>query len=293
MKINTSLFLSFAIVFGAIFGIIFPQFVIFEPYYVPLLALLVFMSSFEVTLKDIQSAFLKPKNHLALAVISYAWIAPISLFLSIFFKLPFELTGGYVLAAMAPPAAGTAYYTGLFKGKVSVAISISTVGMLLLIFMMPITSSFLLHTTVKINPVYIFRMLIYVILIPLALVFIVRKFVDFKPYKDYVVIPIYFILLASMFALNSNVLFSSSYSGILILLAALNLIFLAVPAWLFSKNFSNNERVPFLFGAVFRNQGIIAVLSIVSFGALAALPSLFIIVLQLPIVVYLLICFSK
>lgn len=274
MKSN---YASMIILAAMICGLLVPAFKIFEPILIILIAALIWISSLSVSPKDILVAAKKPYHHLYLLLICFLVLPVISWGIVSQLSLPPEIAAGYVLASMAPLAAATPFYTTLVKGDVALAMTFTASTLLLTPLAVPIMSYLLLNTLITVEITAMLKILIGIIFLPFILALLTRKIEKLKQSAGYLSLPLLFIILATLIAMNSEAVFTAEYSKTLLAIAFIQPLLNFVIAYAVTFSWSKREKIPFIFGLTIRNMALIMTLAALNFGAAAALPGTFIV----------------
>ncbi len=145
-------------------------------YVVPLLGLVMFGMGLTISAADFKEVFRRPKD-VALGVIGHYLVMPLLAFLLAYLlKLPPEIAVGVILVGCCPSGTASNVMVFLARGDVALAVAIASVSTLLAPIVTPLLILLLASKWVDINIWSLFVSIIQVVIIPLALGFIVKKF---------------------------------------------------------------------------------------------------------------------
>jgi BASS family bile acid:Na+ symporter len=286
-------YVSLVILAAMICGLLIPAFGVLEPLLLPLLAVLIWLSSLTISPPDILNTTKKPLPHILMVLLCFIILPVISFGVISLFSLPPALTAGYVLAAMAPIAVATPIYTNLLKGNAAIAIAFVAITLLLTPIAVPAMCYLLLHKIITVNVPSMLKILVGIVFIPLLLAFPASRFKRLRDSATPISMLMFFILLATLISLNSGAIFTSEFSKILLALAFLQPILNFAIAYPLSMSWNKKEQIPFVFGLSIRNMALIMTLAAINFGAAAAIPGAFIILAHIVFVIFLIPFFSK
>ena len=164
------------IVLSIILGFVLPQVgLLWKPYLSPLLMLLMFSLTLNIEPKEI-AASMSNYRIIGIAMFTVFVLMPS---LSLTGKAFFSPTvyAGIVLAFCCPSAIATAFWAKVFRGDVATAMVVSTLANLLSIVTVPVTMLIAVGTAVNVDVLAMMVNLAEIVLIPMAVSFLLRKFV--------------------------------------------------------------------------------------------------------------------
>ena len=272
------------IIAGIVCGFIFPFFKVFHAITTLLLGIIIFSACLNITIGSIVETIKKPSKHLILLSILFI-LQPIATWLIArqFIANPL-LLAGIVIAAAGPTPSGLGFWIHSIKGNISLALAFVSVSHILTPLVLPAISYYLLGSYVSVDVIGIARSLAIVIIIPMVLALIVQNFKDIKKYTLYFSLPAYFLVTATIIALNSEIIFNGSNLLLITAFVLFQCIFSSSAAFLLSRNWGPRERESLILGVLGRNNILTIAVAISGFGALAALPCAVAIVVQLIII---------
>ncbi|MFA5995948.1 MAG: bile acid:sodium symporter [Patescibacteria group bacterium] len=125
--------------------------------------------------------------------------------------LPFnhEVAVAFLLIAALPPGVASAALVDLFKGNVSLALVLTMLGHVVVPFTIPLLLWVLLGNSVMLPLLDIFKMLLMVIMIPLVLAYLTRRYANkiispLKPYFPLLVVGSLFMVVLVAVSLNAS-----------------------------------------------------------------------------------------
>jgi bile acid:Na+ symporter, BASS family len=161
----------------ATLGFFFPStFITFKSYISPLLGIVMFGMGLTLSGSDFKEVFKRPKD-VAIGVIGHYVIMPlVAYLLAIGLHLPPEIAIGVILVGSCPSGTASNVMTFLAKGDVALAVSIATVSTLLAPFVTPFLISVLAGKWTPVDPLALFKDIIEIVILPIALGIIVKAF---------------------------------------------------------------------------------------------------------------------
>ncbi|PJN87574.1 bile acid:sodium symporter family protein [Bacillus sp. mrc49] len=145
-------------------------------YIVPLLGIVMFGMGLTLSAADFKEVFRRPKE-VALGVAGHFIIMPLLAFaLAILFDLPKEVAVGVILVGCCPSGTASNVMVFLARGNVALAVAIASVSTILAPIITPLLILLLASKWVNISIGSLFISIIQVVIIPLLLGFIVKKF---------------------------------------------------------------------------------------------------------------------
>ncbi|MFC7391441.1 bile acid:sodium symporter family protein [Scopulibacillus cellulosilyticus] len=161
----------------AVMAYLFPgHFKVFGGYVVPLLGIVMFGMGLTLSAADFKEVFRRPKE-VALGVIGHFIIMPVIAFLlAIGLHLPKEVAVGVILVGCCPSGTSSNVMVFLARGNVPLAVSIASVSTILAPIVTPLLILLFASKWVNVSVGSLFISIIQVIIIPLVLGFIIKKF---------------------------------------------------------------------------------------------------------------------
>lgn len=153
--------------------------------------LMVVMFGMGLTMKPVDFAlvFRRPKDILLGCAAQFIIMPALAIGLSKVFQLDPALTAGVVLVGTCPGGTSSNVITYFSKGDVALSIGMTSVNALLAPLLTPAITYLLLQTTVKVDVWAMFLSIIQVILLPIALGFIINRFLGRFTEKIVTVLP--------------------------------------------------------------------------------------------------------
>ncbi|QNU06606.1 bile acid:sodium symporter family protein [Peribacillus butanolivorans] len=169
-------FTLWVIIFAIIAYIMPNHFIWIGDYIVPLLGIVMFGMGLTLSAADFKEVFRRPKE-VALGVAGHFIIMPLLAFaLAIGFDLPKEVAVGVILVGCCPSGTASNVMVFLARGNVALAVAIASVSTILAPIVTPLLILLLASKWVNISIGSLFISIIQVVIIPLMLGFIVKKF---------------------------------------------------------------------------------------------------------------------
>ncbi|MFJ7511177.1 bile acid:sodium symporter family protein [Peribacillus simplex] len=169
-------FTLWVIIFAVIAYISPNHFIWIGDYIVPLLGIVMFGMGLTLSAADFKEVFRRPKE-VALGVAGHFIIMPLLAFvLAIGFDLPKEVAVGVILVGCCPSGTASNVMVFLARGNVALAVAIASVSTILAPIVTPLLILLLASKWVNISIGSLFISIIQVVIIPLMLGFIVKKF---------------------------------------------------------------------------------------------------------------------
>lgn len=145
-------------------------------YVIPLLGIVMFGMGLTISASDFKEVFRRPKD-VALGVVLHYLVMPLLAFLLAYFlDLPPEIAVGVILVGCCPSGTASNVMVFLSRGDVALAVAIASVSTLLAPIVTPFLILLLASKWVDIHIWSLFYSIIQVVIIPLALGFLVKKF---------------------------------------------------------------------------------------------------------------------
>ncbi|WP_223592638.1 bile acid:sodium symporter family protein [Neobacillus bataviensis] len=161
----------------AVIAYSFPEhFVGLGGYIVPLLGIVMFGMGLTLELSDFKEVFRRPKE-VALGVIGHFIIMPLLAFLlAVGLDLPKEVAVGVILVGCCPSGTASNVMVFLARGNVALAVAIASVSTLLAPIVTPLLILLFASKWVDVSVASLFLSIVQVVIVPLALGFIIKKF---------------------------------------------------------------------------------------------------------------------
>ena len=152
------------------------QFVGLGGYIVPLLGIVMFGMGLTLELSDFKEVFRRPKE-VALGVIGHFIIMPLLAFLlAVGLDLPKEVAVGVILVGCCPSGTASNVMVFLARGNVALAVAIASVSTILAPIVTPLLILLFASKWVDVSVASLFLSIVQVVIVPLALGFIIKKF---------------------------------------------------------------------------------------------------------------------
>jgi BASS family bile acid:Na+ symporter len=145
-------------------------------YVVPLLGIVMFGMGLTLSTADFKEVFRKPKE-VAIGVAGHFVIMPLLAFLlAIGLHLPKEVAVGVILVGCCPSGTSSNVMVFLGRGNVALAVSIASVSTILAPFVTPLLILLFASKWVHVSVESLFLSIVQVIIVPLCLGFLIKKF---------------------------------------------------------------------------------------------------------------------
>ncbi|MGE6377605.1 bile acid:sodium symporter family protein [Peribacillus muralis] len=169
-------FTLWVMIFAVIAYILPNHFIWIGAYIVPLLGIVMFGMGLTLSAADFKEVFRRPKE-VALGVAGHFIIMPLLAFaLALGFDLPKEVAVGVILVGCCPSGTASNVMVFLARGNVALAVAIASVSTILAPIVTPLLILLLASKWVNIGIGSLFISIVQVVIIPLLLGFIVKKF---------------------------------------------------------------------------------------------------------------------
>ncbi|WP_026695287.1 bile acid:sodium symporter family protein [Peribacillus kribbensis] len=168
---------SFWVIAIAIIAYLFPgSFKWIGAYIVPLLGIVMFGMGLTLSASDFKEVFKRPKD-VAIGVAGHFIIMPLLAFLlSIGLHLPSEVAVGVILVGCCPSGTSSNVMVFLARGNVALAVAIASVSTVLAPIITPLLILLFASKWVDISIGGLFLSIVQVVIIPLVLGFLIKKF---------------------------------------------------------------------------------------------------------------------
>lgn len=141
-----------------------------------LLMIVMFGMGLTLKLEDFKVVFTRPKDIIIGAIAQFTIMPLLAFLLSIAFKLPPELAVGVILVGTCPGGTSSNVMTYLAKGDVALSVGMTSVSTILAPFATPLLTLLYPGQKVDVNAVSMFISIVQVVILPIALGFIINKF---------------------------------------------------------------------------------------------------------------------
>ena len=141
-----------------------------------LLMIVMFGMGLTLKLEDFKVVFTRPKDIIIGAIAQFTIMPLLAFLLSIAFKLPPELAVGVILVGTCPGGTSSNVMTYLAKGDVALFVGMTSVSTILAPFATPLLTLLYAGQKVDVNAVSMFISIVQVVILPIALGFIINKF---------------------------------------------------------------------------------------------------------------------
>ena len=277
-KILTSLFAVWVIIISII-AYLFPDvFLSVKPYISMLLGIIMFGMGMTLNTDDLKVAFIKPVPIIIGVVLQFLIMPALGFLLAIIFQLPPELAAGVVLVGACPGGTASNVIVYLSRGNVAVSVAMTTISTLIAPILTPCLILLYARQWIPIDPASLFLSIVKIVLVPVILGIIVKKFFpkaagkieNFTPSVSVLAI---MAIIACVIALNIKNIITM---GIVTFLAVVfhNLLGLLIgytTAYFLRQNKKNCRAISIEVGM--QNSGLGAALAHTYFSPLTALPS--------------------
>jgi BASS family bile acid:Na+ symporter len=262
-----------------------------------LLAILMVFLYLRIDAKDVKDS-MRDQKPLGLALfMAYIFMPVLGLIGGVFFA-PI-LISGIVLAFASPPAAATGFWTRIFKGDVAFALVVTVAASLLAIVTVPATMFLATGTIASFDPYPMVIMLAELILVPAAIVLLLKKTVRIEWYRvtrhtahlelAVVILLIWGSIAPGIESVKDNVM----QFGLLnvFMFASLGLGF--GTAYLLGRKFGYGRAITIGIATCVKNAGLSLVIGLTMFGASVVPPLIANLVAQNLLIVLLQTCFRN
>lgn len=186
-----------------------------------LLGVVMFGMGLTIKLEDFKVVFSRPKDVIVGCVAQFTVMPALAWALSRLFNLDEALTVGVVLVGCCPGGTASNVMTFLAKGDLALSVGMTGVSTLLAPFLTPLLTLLLAGKTVEVNALGMFVGILWVVVLPICLGFIVKKLfpqtteraVRFMPAVSTTAIAV---IIAIIVAANAERLFSGGLAVVLV-----------------------------------------------------------------------------
>lgn len=248
------------------------------PYVVILLGIVMFGMGLTLSLDNIKEVFRRPKDVLLGVVGHYVLMPGLAFLLAFGLGLPKEIAVGVILVGCCPSGTASNVMVFLGKGDVALAVAIASVSTLLAPIVTPLLILLLASKWVAISFSGLFINIIQVVIVPLALGLIIKRFFGKQAEASTKVLPLVSVIaivliIAGVVAGSQAQLakYGLSILGVVALHNILGFLFGFFFARLFGMDLSKQKAVALEVGM--QNSGLGVTLAMANFSPLAAVPS--------------------
>jgi len=264
---------SAVLISSILFGLLFPSVaLLWKDYLNPILALLMFFSVLKVEKRELMRE--NPKELIAILIFVFV-ITPL-------FSLPFKLSDpltftGILIALSSPSAAATAYFSSFLGGDIALGVAASFITSLLSLLTLPLTMQILAGTAVPVDQSKVFRILVEVIVIPIILALLAKKFFKkitqaINEKKDYQLVFL-FLLGSAVVGIGHDLIIGNEYKFIGLTAFMILVTFLGgALAYLFGRRYGKKVAITFFVATGIKNGILSFAIVLELFGASAVLP---------------------
>lgn len=272
-------YFAFLVMIAAVVAYLSPEpFLFFGKHITLLLGIVMFGMGLTLTPVDFKLVLTNPKS-VILGILSQFTIMPVAAFIIAYLmQLPPELAAGLVLLGSVPGGTASNVMVYLARGNLPLSITMTSLSTLLAPVVTPLLLLLLAGQWMPVDPVAMFKSIVLVIIIPIALGLIVRRIIPVIVEKSINVVPL--ISVAAIIIIVSAVVSGNveaiGKAGLVLFIAvaihnATGLILGYFVAKLIGLGESERRAISLEVGM--QNSGLGVALATAHFGPLAALPS--------------------
>jgi BASS family bile acid:Na+ symporter len=247
-------------------------------YVILLLGIVMFGMGLTLSAADFKEVFTRPKD-VAIGVIGHYILMPgLAFLLAIGLELPKEIAIGVILVGCCPSGTASNVMVFLSRGDVALAVAIASVSTLLAPIVTPLLILLLASKWVAISFSSLLITIIKVVIVPLALGFIVKRFFGTQAQASVKVLPLVSVIaivliVCGVVAGNQAQLakYGLSVLGVVALHNVLGFILGYFFAQLLGMNISKRKAVALEVGM--QNSGLGVTIALANFSPLSAVPS--------------------
>ena len=193
-------------------------------------------------------------------------------------KLPPELAAGLVLLGCVPGGTASNVMVYLAKGNLALSVAMTSLSTLMAPIMTPMLLLLLAGQWLPVDPIAMFKSIIQVIIIPIALGFLVQRFFPAVVKKSITVVPLIsvaaiLIIVSAVTAANAQNIISSGFVVFLAVFLHNGFGLLLGYLTAMAMGLSENDRRAISIEVGMQNSGLGVALATAHFSPLAALPS--------------------
>lgn len=164
----------------------------------PLLMIVMLGMGLTLKLSDFKECFTKPKAVIGQTILRFTVTPLIAVGLSKLFKLPPELTIGFILVAVCPGGTASNVMTLLSKGDVALSVSLTAVSTCLAPILTPMLTLLLVGQKLDVSFMSMFMSIVKVVVIPVFLGFLLNKLLPKVSEKLQKVLPLVSVIAISL-----------------------------------------------------------------------------------------------
>ncbi len=163
-----------------------------------LLMIVMFGMGLTLKLEDFKIVVTRPKDIIVGCIAQFTIMPLLAFALGKIFGLEAGLLAGFVLVGTCPGGTSSNVMTYLGKGDVALSVGMTSVNTLLAPFMTPAITYLLLRTSITVDILSMFLSIIKVVIVPIALGFIINKFLGKYTQKAANVLPMVSVIAITM-----------------------------------------------------------------------------------------------
>lgn len=141
-----------------------------------LLGIVMFGMGLTLKLNDFKVVFSRPKDVIIGCVSQFTIMPLLAFLLCKVFNLPIELAVGVILVGTCPGGTSSNVITYMSKGDVALSVGMTAVSTILAPFLTPLLTQLYAGASVDVNIVSMFMSIVKVVIVPIALGFIINRF---------------------------------------------------------------------------------------------------------------------
>ncbi|MFD1850641.1 bile acid:sodium symporter family protein [Oceanobacillus bengalensis] len=272
-------YFAILVILAAVIAFIFPStFIVFGSYVTILLGIVMFGMGLTLKPIDFKLVFTNPFPVIVGIIAQYTIMPLIAFGLAYLLRLPAELAAGLVLLGSVPGGTASNVMVYLARGNVALSVAMTSLSTLLAPIMTPFLLYLLAGQWLPVDPVAMFMSIVQVILIPIILGLMIRRFFPVVVDKGVSVVPLIsvvaiLIIVSAVTAANAGNVVTA---GFLVFIAVFlhNGLGLLVGYFVAKMmGLSENDRRAISIEVGMQNSGLGVTLATAHFSALAALPS--------------------
>ena len=168
-----------------------------------LLMVVMFGMGLTLKLNDFKLVFTRPKEITIGCAAQFIVMPALAFLLSKAFGLDAALMAGVVLVGTCPGGTSSNVITYLSKGDVALSVGMTSVNTLLAPILTPAITYLLLRTTVNVDVMAMFLSIVKVVIVPIALGFIINKFLGKFTARAVKVLPLVSVIVQRRFSLRA------------------------------------------------------------------------------------------
>ena len=264
---------SLVIILGIVFGLLLPELtLIWKDYLTFLLALLMFFSALRVERDELIGT--NPRELLGMLLFVFV-VMPL---LALPFKFSQPLTFvGVLIAFSSPSAAATAFFSSFIGGDITLGVYAAFISSLLSTVTLPFTIQVLAGTIFQVDNYKILVILVEVIIIPILIALVSKKFFKkvtekISSHRNYQLI-VMFMLNSGIIGISNGVIKGNEYQLLeLTAIMLLIMLFGGALAYFFGRRYGNKHAITFFVATSVKNAMLAFAIVLELFGMMATLP---------------------